>query len=81
MHWSSQKLCLMGRYSLEVFCLSVLLAPMSDMVNALADDRLSMQLATAVGSAGLMLLLAVWLEFNKTLNKPPVPAPAPVPVT
>lgn len=81
MHWSSQKLCLMGRYSLEVFCFSVLLAPMSDMANALAGDRLSMQLATAIASAGLMLLLAVWLEFNKTLGKPVAPAPVAVPVT
>jgi hypothetical protein len=82
MHWSSQQLCLMGRYSLEVFCFSVLLAPMSDMANALGGDRLPMQLATAIGSAGLMLLLAVWLEFNKGLGKQPTaPAPQPVPVT
>lgn len=71
-HWSSQKMCLMGRYSLEVFCFSVLLAPISDMLNALGGDRLPMQLATAIASAGLMLLLAMWLEFNKTLGKPVV---------
>lgn len=34
-NWLAQQCCRMGRYSLEVFCLSVLLAPLADMLNAL----------------------------------------------
>jgi hypothetical protein len=61
----------MGRYSLEVFCLGVLLAPLADMVNAMTDDAFAMQVFTALVGAGLMGLLGVWLEFNKRLNRVP----------
>ena len=59
----------MGRYSLEVFCLGVILAPLADMVNAMANDALAVQLATAIVGALLMAGLAAWLEFNKRLDQ------------
>jgi hypothetical protein len=66
----------MGRFSLEIFCLGVLLAPLADMINALTDDAFAMQVFTALVGAGVMALLAVWLEFNKRLNRSPQVAPA-----
>ncbi|AIB35016.1 hypothetical protein PS706_05009 [Pseudomonas fluorescens] len=68
-HWLAQQSCRMGRYSLEVFCLGVLLAPLADMLNALAGDALAMQLFSATVGVVLMGLLAAWLEFNKRLDK------------
>jgi hypothetical protein len=70
-HWLARQCSRMGRYSLEVFCLGVLLAPLADMVNALTDDAFAMQIFTALVGAGLMGLLAVWLEFNKRLTRSP----------
>ena len=67
-NWLAQQSCRMGRFSLETFCLGVLLAPLADMVNALTDDAFAMQIFTALVGAGLMALLATWLEFNKRLN-------------
>jgi hypothetical protein len=69
-NWLAQQSCRMGRFSLEIFCLGVLLAPLADMVNAMTDDAFAMQICTALVGAGLMALLAVWLEFNKSLNSP-----------
>jgi hypothetical protein len=60
----------MGRYSLEIFCLGVLLAPLADMANALADDAWQMRVITALLGLGLMLLLSNWLELNKRLGSP-----------
>ena len=75
--WTRNRLaaevCRMGRFSLEVFCLGVLLAPLADMVNALAGDTFAVQVFTALAGAGLMAALAAWLEFNKRLSQP-VPA-------
>jgi hypothetical protein len=68
-NWLAQHTCRMGRYSLEVFCLGVVLAPLADMVNAMAGDALLMQLLTAMVGAALMVMLAVWLEFNKRLDQ------------
>ena len=67
-HWLAQQTCRMGRYSLEVFCLGVLLAPLADMLNAMAGDALAMQLFSATLGVVLMGLLAAWLEFNKRLD-------------
>jgi hypothetical protein len=74
-NWLAQQCSRMGRYSLEVFCLGVLLAPLADMVNALTDDAFAMQIFTALVGAGLMGLLGVWLDFNKRLTRS-APAPA-----
>lgn len=68
-HWLAQQSCRMGRYSLEVFCLGVVLAPLADMVNAMAGDTLLVQLLTATVGAALMGMLAMWLEFNKRLDQ------------
>jgi hypothetical protein len=75
-NWLAQQSCRMGRFSLEIFCLGVLLAPLADMINALTDDAFTMQVFTALVGAGVMALLAVWLEFNKRLNRSPQVAPA-----
>jgi hypothetical protein len=69
-NWLAQQSCRMGRYSLEVFCFGVLLAPLADMLNALTGDALAMQLFSAVLGAGLMALLAAWLDLHKRLNRP-----------
>ena len=69
-NWLARQCSRMGRYSLEVFCLGVLLAPLADMINALTDDAFAMQIFTALGGAGLMGLLGVWLDFNKRLTAP-----------
>ncbi|MBV4520123.1 OpgC domain-containing protein [Pseudomonas sp. SWRI74] len=68
-NWLAQQSCRMGRFSLEIFCLGVLLAPLADMINALTDDAFAMQIFTALVGAGLMALLGAWLEFNKRLNQ------------
>ena len=60
----------MGRYSLEVFCLGVLLAPLADMINAITGDAFAMQIFTALVGAGLMALLGAWLDLNKRLTQP-----------
>ncbi|WP_397451634.1 OpgC domain-containing protein [Pseudomonas sp. NA-150] len=67
-NWPAQQTCRMGRYSLEVFCLGVLLAPMADMLNALAGDTWPMQVCTALAGLGLMMMLAGWLEWNRRLG-------------
>ncbi|ONH55291.1 hypothetical protein SAMN04490182_0335 [Pseudomonas cedrina] len=64
------QVCRMGRYSLEIFCLGVLLAPLADMLNAMAGDALAMQLLTAWVGVMLMAALGAWLEFNKRLSLP-----------
>lgn len=69
-NWPAQQACRMGRYSLEVFCLSVLLAPLADMANALAGDTWPMQVCTALVGLGLMMLLANWLDWSKRLGTP-----------
>jgi hypothetical protein len=63
------QVCRMGRFSLEVFCLGVLLAPLADMLNAMAGDALAMQLLTALVGALLMAALAAWLDLNKRLDQ------------
>ncbi len=69
-NWLAQQSCRMGRYSLEVFCLGVLLAPLADMLNAQVDDAWPMQIFSALLGLALMATLAAWLEFNKHLNMP-----------
>ncbi len=69
-NWPVQQTCRMGRYSLEVFCLGVLLAPLADMANALAGDIWQMRVITALLGLALMLLMANGLELNKRLGTP-----------
>ena len=68
-NWLAQQSCRMGRYSLEVFCLGVLLAPLADMLNAQVDDAWPMQIFSALLGLALMAGLAAWLEFNKQLDQ------------
>lgn len=68
--WPARQACRMGRYSLEIFCLGVLLAPLADMANALAGDTWPMQICTAVLGLALMMLMAAGLDLNKRLGKP-----------
>lgn len=68
-HWLARQLGRMGRYSLEVFCLGVVLAPLADMANALTGDTVAMQIVTALVGAVVMALFAAWLEFNKQLDQ------------
>ena len=70
-NWPARQTSRMGRYSLEVFCLGVLLAPLADMANALAGDTWPMQVTTAIVGLGLMMLMANGLELNKRLGKSP----------
>ncbi|NBA94550.1 OpgC family protein [Pseudomonas sp. R5(2019)] len=69
-HWLARQSCRMGRYSLEVFCFGVLLAPLADMANALGGDRWPMQVFTALAGVALMVVLALWLDLNKRLSRP-----------
>lgn len=69
-NWAARQTCRMGRYSLEVFCLGVLLAPLADMANALAGDTWPMQVCTALLGLSLMMLMGAWLDFNKRLGNP-----------
>ncbi|WP_347901798.1 OpgC domain-containing protein [Pseudomonas purpurea] len=69
-NWLAQQSCRMGRYSLEVFCFGVLLAPLADMLNAQASDALAMQIFSATLGVALMAMLGAWLDFNKRLNRP-----------
>ena len=61
--------CRMGRYSLEVFCLGVILAPLADMLNALGGDTFAMKLLSALLGVGIMAILATWLDWYKRLGK------------
>lgn len=77
-HWSARQCCRMGRYSLEVFCLGVLLAPLADMLNALGDDCWWIQVGTALTGVAIMVLLAQWLDWThqleRTRSAEPIPA-------
>ncbi|WP_181131188.1 OpgC family protein [Pseudomonas capeferrum] len=71
-HWLARQSCRMGRYSLEVFCLGVLLAPLADMGNALSGEHWLVEVLTAMLGLGLMMVMAAWLELNKRLERPQV---------
>ncbi|WP_153428089.1 OpgC family protein [Pseudomonas helleri] len=69
--WLVRQVCRMGRYSLEVFCLGVILAPLADMFNALGGDGWAVQVFSALMGVGLMAVLAQWLDWNKRLGMAP----------
>ncbi|MFH7445221.1 OpgC domain-containing protein, partial [Pseudomonas syringae pv. tagetis] len=66
--WRARQSCRLGRFSLEVFCLGVLLAPLAVMANALAGETRPMQVTTAIVGLGLMMLMANGLDLNKRLG-------------
>ncbi|MBU0601073.1 MAG: OpgC domain-containing protein [Gammaproteobacteria bacterium] len=53
---------LLGRHSLEVFCLSVLLAPLADAAGAIAGDAWPVQVLAGLAGVALMTALAAWLD-------------------
>lgn len=69
-HPLTRQITTMGRHSLEIFCLGVVLAPLADMVNALADDGFASQCLTGLAGVALMLALSNWLELSKRLRQP-----------
>jgi len=69
-HWLARQSQRMGRYSLEVFCFGVLLAPLADMLNAQAGDAWSVQVSSALLGVALMAALAGWLDLNRRLGRP-----------
>lgn len=52
----------MGRHALEVFCLSVLLAPLADAAGTLGGDAWPVQVAAGIAGVALMAALATWLD-------------------
>jgi len=69
-NWFAQQACRMGRYSLVVFCLGVLLAPIADMFNSLAGETLWMRLISAFSGVVVMVALAAWLDLYKRWTRP-----------
>ncbi|WP_213877018.1 OpgC domain-containing protein [Pseudomonas sp. dw_358] len=69
-HWLSRQITTMGRHSLEIFCLGVVLAPLADMANALANDSFASQCTTALVGVALMTALSQWLALSKRLRQP-----------
>lgn len=69
-NWLAQQCCRMGRYSLEVFCLGVLLAPLADMFNSLAGDTQRMRFISAILGVVVMVALATWLDLYKNWTRP-----------
>ena len=59
----------MGRHSLPVFCVSVILSPMADAINALEGDHLWMQCITALGGVLLLWCVAQLLEWYRRDDK------------
>jgi hypothetical protein len=56
---------LMGRHSLVVFCLGVLLAPIADGINTLWNDAALMQTITSIAGCTIMWLAAFLPEWFK----------------
>lgn len=55
----------MGRHSLPIFCVSVMLSPMADALNALIGDGLWIQSMTAAGGVIVMWGIALLLEWYR----------------
>lgn len=68
---------LMGRHSLEIFCLGVLLAPLADAISALNDDTWPVQVAVAIGGMLVMAGGAVFLQWSGTILNRKTLAPQP----
>jgi hypothetical protein len=63
----------MGRHSLEVFCVSVLLAPLADAAGAVAGDHPAIQVAAGLAGVLLMWTLAAWLDVVRRPQRSPAP--------
>ncbi|WP_029009730.1 OpgC family protein [Azospirillum halopraeferens] len=69
-HPLSARMRLIGRHSLEVFCLGVILAPLADVVNTVAGDGIPVQVATGLAGVAMMVALARLIEWSRTLKRP-----------
>jgi len=67
--WCARACRVMGRHSLEVFCLGILLSPLADGVNAVLDDQPLVQVATSLTASLLMVAFAVVLEWSGALQR------------
>lgn len=67
----------MGRLSLEVFRLTVILAPLADMANTLAGDGYAAQAATALSGVAAMAGLALLIEWARRPQVRGAPTAAP----
>ncbi|MFZ5507002.1 MAG: OpgC domain-containing protein, partial [Pseudomonadota bacterium] len=63
----------MGRHSLEVFCVSVLLAPLADAAGSLAGDHPLIQVTAGLLGVLLMWVLAAWLDVVRRPQRSPAP--------
>ncbi|WP_207459100.1 OpgC domain-containing protein [Azospirillum sp. SYSU D00513] len=63
----SRNLRRIGRHSLEVFCLGVILAPMADIGNTLLGDRIPVQILTGFGGVGIMFAFALLIEWSRAV--------------
>ncbi|MGQ9369711.1 OpgC domain-containing protein [Azospirillum sp. ST 5-10] len=62
-----------GRHSLEIFCLGVVLAPLADIANTVAGERLAVQVLTGGLGVAAMFGFARLIEWSRSL-KPAKPA-------
>lgn len=74
--WPAREVVRMGRHSLEVFCLSVLLAPLADALATLYRMGAVGQVALACAGVLLMVALAGWLDLIGRLGQRQPPKPA-----
>lgn len=75
LQWPQMRaLCRLGRHSLEVFCLGVLLVPMADAINTLAGDGRIIQCITSLAGLGLFVLLAAALDGYRAGSADVAPA-------
>lgn len=65
----------MGRHSLEVFCLGVLLAPLADGLGALAGDSLAVQALVALAGGAALWQLACLIEWYQNYQRRSAAAP------
>jgi len=68
----AQAIRLMGRHSLVVFCIGVLLAPLADSVNTLAHDSVAMQCITSLLGCAIMWLAAFLPEWYRQQQLQPL---------
>ena len=59
-----------GRHSLEVFCLGVVLAPLADVANTVAGDGVLIQVTTGLAGVVIMIGFARLIEWSRGLKRP-----------
>lgn len=58
----------LGRHSLEVFCLGVILAPMADAISTVSGDGIMVQMIVGLGGVAMMMVFAALLGWNRKLT-------------